>query len=225
MDTGAQITESPVKSGVDPLGHLAKRTATKGLNWRRRVCGRSPKTWLRPPCGSLSGSAPVSRILSRAVIHLCDLPEPRRAACKRFGSVLHRVGFTWPPRHRGAGALLPHHFNLACAAGAAIGGVISVALSRGFPRVVSTTTLPCDVRTFLERDEPSRDCPARPRSVDARARQGRARALARRRDCRDILQTRAASQRQTLDVSANAPMRSFHASVCWRGRLPWCNYD
>jgi len=22
------------------------------------------------------------------------------------------VGFTWPPRHRDAGALLPHHFTL-----------------------------------------------------------------------------------------------------------------
>src|SRR6478672_9447673 len=32
----------------------------------------------------------------------------------------------------------------------AIGGVISVALSRGFPRVGLPTTLPCDVRTFLE---------------------------------------------------------------------------
>jgi hypothetical protein len=26
---------------------------------------------------------------------------------------LHRVGFAWPARHRAAGALLPHHFNLA----------------------------------------------------------------------------------------------------------------
>jgi hypothetical protein len=26
---------------------------------------------------------------------------------------LHLVGFAWPPRHRDAGALLPHHFNLA----------------------------------------------------------------------------------------------------------------
>jgi len=48
---------------------------------------------------------------------------------------LHRVGFAWPPRHRGAGALLPHHFNLAGPPVADVGGVISVALSRGFPRV------------------------------------------------------------------------------------------
>jgi hypothetical protein len=26
---------------------------------------------------------------------------------------LHRVGFAWPPRHRDAGALLPHLFTLA----------------------------------------------------------------------------------------------------------------
>ena len=36
---------------------------------------------------------------------------------------------------RGAGALLPHHFNLAGPPVADVGGVISVALSRGFPRV------------------------------------------------------------------------------------------
>jgi hypothetical protein len=58
---------------------------------------------------------------------------------------LHRVGFAWPPRHRDAGALLPHHFNLACPrrreAAADVGGVISVALSRGFPRVGVTDHL------------------------------------------------------------------------------------
>jgi len=52
---------------------------------------------------------------------------------------LHRVGFTWPPRHRDAGALLPHLFNLAVprphVRAAVLGGVFSVALSRGFPRV------------------------------------------------------------------------------------------
>jgi len=33
-----------------------------------------------------------------------------------------------------------------------VGGVVSVALSLGFPRVDLSTTLPCDVRTFLERE-------------------------------------------------------------------------
>ena len=63
------------------------------------------------------------------------------------------MGFTEPPRHRDAGALLPHRFNLACEPftwDGPIGGLLSVALSRGFPRVDSSTTLPCDVPTFLE---------------------------------------------------------------------------
>ena len=91
-----------------------------------------------------SRSGSVSRILSRATIHLCDRPGPRRATCKRSGLVLHQVGFTWPPRHRDAGALLPHHFNLAgprSRTSAALGGVFSVALSRGFPRVGVTDHL------------------------------------------------------------------------------------
>jgi len=60
------------------------------------------------------------------------------------------VGFAWPPRHRDAGALLPHHFTLAGPRGTAgepastvtnVGGVFSVALSRGFPRVGVTDHL------------------------------------------------------------------------------------
>jgi len=58
---------------------------------------------------------------------------------------LHQVGFAWPPRHRGAGALLPHLFNLAVprphVRAASLGGVFSVALSRGFPRVGVTDHL------------------------------------------------------------------------------------
>lgn len=97
-----------------------------------------------------------SRILSWAAIHLCGLPGPRRAACERSCLALHPVGFAWPPCHHDAGALLPHHFNLACAR---MGGrpahprhrrCVSVALSRGFPRVGLPTTAPCDVRTFLD---------------------------------------------------------------------------
>ena len=33
-----------------------------------------------------------------------------------------------------------------------VGGFVSVTLSLGFPRVDLSTTLPCDVRTFLERE-------------------------------------------------------------------------
>jgi len=67
---------------------------------------------------------------------------------------LHRVGFAEPPRHRDAGALLPHRFNLACEPftwDGPIGGLLSVALSRGFPRVDRSTTLLYGVRIFLER--------------------------------------------------------------------------
>ena len=83
-------------------------------------------------------------------IHLSGLPGPRRAACMRSCLALHRVGFTQPPRRRDAGALLPHHFTLACSiSGELHRRYVSVALSLGFPRVGSPTTLPCDVRTFL----------------------------------------------------------------------------
>jgi hypothetical protein len=71
------------------------------------------------------------------------------------------VGFAQPPRRRDAGALLPHRFTLAGPPftwdggregplARALGGFVSVALSRGFPRVDSSTTLPFGVRTFLE---------------------------------------------------------------------------
>ena len=51
-----------------------------------------------------------------------DLAGPGHRSCL----ALHRAGFAWPPRHRDAGALLPHHFTLACArltCWRAIGGV------------------------------------------------------------------------------------------------------
>src|SRR3954447_24709213 len=53
------------------------------------------------------------------------------------------------PRRRCALAAPFHPCLYADANVGAIGGVISVALSRGFPRVGLPTTLPCDVRTFL----------------------------------------------------------------------------
>src|SRR5439155_7699398 len=55
------------------------------------------------------------------------------------------------PRHRGAGALLPHLFTFACTrltCGRAIGRVVSVALSRGFRRV-GITDRPCPVVSGL----------------------------------------------------------------------------
>ena len=107
-------------------------------------------------------SRPVSRILSRAVIHLSGLPGPRRAACKRSCLALHQVGFAWPPCHHGAGALLPHLFNLAGGGPepVAVGGVFSVALSRGFPRVGVTDHLALRCPDFPRRRHRLRDCSA-----------------------------------------------------------------
>src|SRR5215212_1281744 len=64
------------------------------------------------------------------------------------------------PRRRCALAA-PFH---PCLCTDAIVGVISVALSRGFPRVGLPTTLPCDVRTFLGGRAPATAWPA-PRSL------------------------------------------------------------
>jgi len=52
--------------------------------------------------------------------------------------VLLRAGFAWPAGHPAAGELLPHHFTLAfdeLRRPHRIGGVISVALSFGSPRL------------------------------------------------------------------------------------------
>ena len=100
---------------------------------------------------SVGCSHPSHRVLGtrwgfRPAAHL-DLAGPGHRSCL----ALHRTGFAWPPRHRDAGALLPHHFTLACARLSywrAIGGVISVALSRGFPRV-GVTHRPCPVVSGL----------------------------------------------------------------------------
>ena len=107
-----------------------------------------------PRSGALSGSRPVSRILSCATIHLSGRPGPRRAACKRSCLALHRVGFAGPPRHRDAGALLPHLFNLAGPRRTSQPRTWAVCFlwhfPAGFPGSALPTTLPCDVRTFLE---------------------------------------------------------------------------
>ena len=82
------------------------------------------------------------------VIPLCGLPGGvGRAALPLFdlapGGVCQAAPVT-----RDAGALLPHRFTLTCAA-PAIGGLLSVALSFGSPRLAVTSTLPCGAPTFL----------------------------------------------------------------------------
>jgi hypothetical protein len=129
----------------------------------------------RAPRGGSSRSRPVSRIQSGAVIHLagagalggaaerpCGLPGPHRAG----SSVLLGLapGGVCPdaPRRRDAGALLPHHFTFACArltCCRAIGRVVSVALSRGFPRV-GVTHRPCPMVSGLSSRDHPRDCVA-----------------------------------------------------------------
>src|SRR5688572_26594094 len=65
---------------------------------------------------------------------------------------LLRVGFTSRQVALVAGALLPHRFTLACALGGpnAIGGLFSVALSCGSPRLTHVSTLPYGAPTFLD---------------------------------------------------------------------------
>ena len=121
---------------------MPNATLPPGGPTRRRypLRGDEParQKWRGPAGAGPLGSRPVSRILSCAVIHLCRLPGPRRAGSAVLLGVAPGGVCLCTPRHRGAGALLPHHFNLACtrlSCGRAIGGVVSVALSRGFPRV------------------------------------------------------------------------------------------
>ena len=78
-----------------------------------------------------------------------DLAGQGRRSCL----ALHLAGFAWPPRHRDAGALLPHHFTFACTrltCGRAIGCVFLWHFPAGFPGWELPTALPFGVRTFLE---------------------------------------------------------------------------
>src|SRR5947209_5418906 len=65
-----------------------------GCSASRRPRARSRANEKGPPERALPSKS-VSRILSRATIHLSDLPGPWRAACERPCLVLHRVGFAW----------------------------------------------------------------------------------------------------------------------------------
>ena len=78
-----------------------------------------------------------------------DLAGQGRRSCL----ALHLAGFAWPPRHRDAGALLPHHFTFACTrltCGRAIGRVFLWHCPAGFPGWALPTASPYGVRTFLE---------------------------------------------------------------------------
>src|SRR3954462_4460233 len=130
---------------------------TSGPRLARRRSSASPNR--RAPLRGPFLSELVSGILSWAAIHLCGPPGPSRAGSTVLlglapGGVCHAR-----PRHRGAGALLPHPFTLTCArltCGRAIGGLLSAALSRGFPRV-GVTHRPCPVVSGLSSKTPFGD--------------------------------------------------------------------
>src|SRR3954452_19133444 len=156
----------PRRTSCSPAGVRddSSGSRTSGRRPARRRSSASPNR--RAPLRGPFLSEPVSRILSWTAIHLCGLPGPRRAGSTVLfglapGGVCHAR-----PRHRGAGALLPHPLTLTCARltwGRAIGGLLSVALSRGFPRV-DVTHRPCPVVSGLSSKTPLgdlRDCLAR----------------------------------------------------------------
>ena len=79
------------------------------------------------------------------------VPDPSAGRVGGICFTLHRTGYDEPPRHHGAGGLLPHRFTLTCgASGNAPQAVCflfhfpSAFAAWGFPSV-----LPFGVRTFL----------------------------------------------------------------------------
>ena len=83
-------------------------------------------------------SQPVSRVLSRTVIHL-QLVSPRASSSLPEPSASHTVGFLFglapdgvylaTSCYQSRGALLPHHFTLTCTSFEVTGGLFSVALA------------------------------------------------------------------------------------------------
>ena len=89
-----------------------------------------------------------TRELGRAALERSLLGLAPGGAC-RAGSIA-----------RAAGELLPHRFTLTARGEPRAGGLLSVAPSRGHPRLGLPSTLPCGVRTFLERSKTVRGRPA-----------------------------------------------------------------
>ncbi len=84
------------------------------------------------------------------------VPDPSAGRVGGICFTLHRTGFSEPPRHRGAGGLLPHRFTLTVeASGERLdGGLLSVPLSVGF-------------RPLGFPQRPALWCPDFPRSANA----------------------------------------------------------
>src|ERR1700759_2530022 len=89
------------------------------------------------PRGGLSVSGPVSRILSRAAIYLCGLPGPRRAGSTvLLGLAPGGVCLAAASPRRRCALTAPFHLCLyATHVRSRHRPCVSVALSRGFPRV------------------------------------------------------------------------------------------
>jgi hypothetical protein len=113
----------------DPVREARASPATICLAERRGV-----------DAGPFAGPVRPTRQLGRAALERCLLGLAPGGAC-RAATVARR-----------AGGLLPHRFTLTATANRN-GGLLSVALPRGHPRLALASTLPWGVRTFLERCE------------------------------------------------------------------------
>ena len=121
--------------------------------------------WLPAAARCVSVRGPVSRVLSRTpegvprrpfIWDACRhapraaYPDAARATPSRPYLALLRVGFSRPACRQAAGALLPHHFTLACGPCGPIGGVFLCHFPSGRPAFALRSTLPCGARTFLD---------------------------------------------------------------------------
>ncbi len=118
-----------------PISRILYRDRGPGGGHLSRRAGGSPR---RAAASRFTRAVRPTRQLGRATLERCLLGLAPGGAC-RAGAVA-----------RAAGALLPHRFTLTPPANGR-GGLLSVAPSRGRPRLSRPSTLPCGVRTFLDR--------------------------------------------------------------------------
>jgi hypothetical protein len=116
-----------------PVSRILCRDRGPGGGHLSRRARGSPR---RAAASRFTRAVRPTRQLGRATLERCLLDLAPGGAC-RAGAVA-----------RAAGALLPHRFTLAPPKR---GGLFSVAPSRGRPRLGHPSTLPCGVRTFLDR--------------------------------------------------------------------------
>ena len=137
--------------------------------------GRRRRGWLPAAAHCVFVRGPVSRVLSRTpggvprrpfIWDACRhapraaYPGAARATPSRPYLALLRMGFSRPACRQTAGALLPHHFTLACGPCGPIGGMFLCHFPSGRPAFALRSTLPYGARTFLDRHKGDRDRPA-----------------------------------------------------------------